>query len=468
MSADLFTPGTIDASHAFDDNALLDALIVVEGAWVRAQASCGLLDAAEARDVCAQLGTFADYDVPALARAAQSGGNPVIPFLSAARSRLAHLPGARALHAGLTSQDVFDTALMVLTQRALEGLAADLSAALVAGVQLARQHRDTLCLARTLTQPALPTTAGMRIAQWLAGIDDALGRVEEVLPLPVQAGGAAGTQAGCAQVLRLNAGAAEPGVTAGPSTAQGVDELIAAFAGELGLRVPLVPWQTNRQTILDIAVGCAGVVTAGSRVARDVLEGSRFGVCELREASGGGSSAMPQKSNPTRSVLLHRGGLAAPGWLSTVTTAVGASVDDRADGAWHAEWPALRSLVVEASSAAGILGDLLGSLHVDAACMWENLLAAGPAVLSERITLALREHLSKDDIQQALTSPAGTRAALRSALLESASFPATARDSVDALLDDLLDPAAYAGRAGVLTDRILKSLGARASTHSLD
>ncbi|MYM20654.1 hypothetical protein GSY69_11960, partial [Brevibacterium sp. 5221] len=382
--------------------------------------------AAAAEALAAALGSADDYAAAELAAAAAAGGNPVIPWLAAARERVAGLDRSTALHAGLTSQDVMDSALMLLAQDALEAVAARAADAVGALAALAARERGTLCLARTLTQPALPTTAGLRIAQWAAGLDAARQRIAALLPLPVQAGGAAGTQAGYGLV------------------AQPAEALAAALAAELGLADPGAPWQTNRQPVLDLAVACAGIAAAGQRIAGDVLIGARPEVGELAESGGGESSAMPQKSNPTVSVLLHRTGIQAPGALATIASAVGASIDDRADGAWHAEWPALRALLLDALTASRLLAELAAGLRVDAARMGANLEAAGPGVVGERLVHALRGRATRAQIQAALAAP-NPQSAL-AALAGGADLAA------------LLDPAGYTGRAEALTDRILHTL----------
>ena len=80
------------------------------------------------------------------------------------------------------------------------------------------------------------------------------------------------------------------------------------------------------------------------RIARDVLELSRPEIGELAEGRGGGSSSMPHKANPVLSVLVRRAALTTPQLAATLHLAAADQVDERADGAWHAEWDTLRLL----------------------------------------------------------------------------------------------------------------------------
>src|SRR5262249_44222340 len=137
-----------------------------------------------------------DYDVAALGRAAAAIGNPAEPLVRALTARVS---GAAAgqVHRGATSQDVVDTAMMIVARDALDRLRVDLDGAGDAAAALADRHRTTLMAGRTLLQQALPVTFGLEAAGWLAGLDAAAAALDDVRArcLAVQLGGAAGTLA---------------------------------------------------------------------------------------------------------------------------------------------------------------------------------------------------------------------------------------------------------------------------------
>ena len=129
-----------------------------------------------------------------MARAADAG-NPVPPLVRVLQDAVGERD-AVAVHVGATSQDVLDTALVLLARNAIAAIDADLAAAADAAARLAATHRDDPVMGRTLMQQALPTTFGLKAAGWLAGLDGARLRLAEVVAsLPVQYGGAAGTLA---------------------------------------------------------------------------------------------------------------------------------------------------------------------------------------------------------------------------------------------------------------------------------
>ena len=62
---------------------------------------------------------------------------------------------------------------------------------------------------------------------------------------------------------------------------------------------------------------------------------------------------MPQKQNPVLSVLVRSAALQAPALAAQLHLAAANFNDERPDGAWHTEWPALRQLLRLALGAAG-------------------------------------------------------------------------------------------------------------------
>ena len=110
----------------------------------------------------------ADGDLESIARGADVDGNPVSGLVALLRQRTAQ-PTARWLHRGLTSQDVVDTALMLCVRDALARIRGELVDQVRTLSRLAETHRATPMLARTLTQAALPSTAGVKVARWLSG-----------------------------------------------------------------------------------------------------------------------------------------------------------------------------------------------------------------------------------------------------------------------------------------------------------
>ncbi|WP_197321084.1 lyase family protein [Saccharomonospora sp. NB11] len=365
----LLEPGAHRAAGLVDDAALLAALRAVEIAWLHALADSGVLDAGDAARTAERLAT-ADLDVVALARDAEGAGNPVVPLVKALRASVGDDRLARWVHRGLTSQDVLDTALVLLARGVLDRVADELHTASDALAMLAARHRDDVMPGRTLTQHAVPVTFGLTAAQWLAGVLDALDAVRRVRAgLPVQCGGAAGTLALVGEF------APDPLVVA------------RTFAAELGLRWPGLPWHTRRRPITDVGDALVGVCDVLGVVAADVTLLGRPEIGEVREGAApgrGGSSTMPHKQNPVLSVLVRAAALQAPQLGATLHAAAAQAVDQRPDGAWHAEWPALRRLLDLTTTAASQAAELVSGLRVDVTALRAHAEGAADDLLAER------------------------------------------------------------------------------------
>ncbi|MCF2537266.1 3-carboxy-cis,cis-muconate cycloisomerase [Streptomyces sp. FB2] len=410
------------AARATGDTAFLQALLDAEAALTRAQAALGLAPEEAARAVTGA--ADADrFDTRALAEEARAGGNPVIPLVGALTQAVGEEHGPY-VHRGATSQDIMDTALMLVAVRALGPVLADLERAQRAFARLAAAHRDTALPGRTLTQHAVPTTFGLKAAGWRALVLDARDRTTAVRDtLPAQLGGAAGTLAVFGAY-----GAADP------------IALPAAYARELGLRAPELPWHTLRTPVADLA-GCLAF-TAGAlgKAAVDVLTLSRTEIAEVAEGSGGGSSAMPHKSNPVRSTLIVAAARRAPQLAATLYGSLVAE-DERPAGAWHAEWEPLRDLLRLVGGAARDAAELAEGLRVRPDAMRANLHLTGGAVVSERLSAELAPELGRARAKELLTRLAAEGRPLAEA---------------PELADADLDPTHYTGSAGALTDRALE------------
>lgn len=443
------------------DRAVLAAILAVEAGWAAVLEKHDLAPAGSAA-VVAHAADASRYDPADIAVRAQGGGNPVIPLLADLRAQVKALdtgsagaPGVgalRAVHTSLTSQDVLDTALMLLARNTVSALLADVKGTTAALARLAEQHAETLCVGRSLTQHSLPFTFGLKAAQWFHGLAAAARRLE-ALELPVQTGGAAGT---------LAAGTV---LTAG----SGTDPFLLSddLAGQLGLAATPAPWHTNRIAVTSLGDSLAGVVDALGKIASDVLFLSRPEVAEVAEprAPGRGvSSAMPQKQNPVLSVLVRSAALQAPALAAQLHLAAATFNDERPDGAWHSEWPALRQLLALALGAAGHLRELAEGLQVFPEGMRRNLDLSGPLLLSEGVSAAVAPLLSADGsgadgkqqlqavVDRTLQAPAAEQADTYRRLLREA-VPADTLS--DARLEDLLNPASYLGQAAGISRRIL-------------
>ena len=446
LFAGIFGRGGVDTG----DEAWLQAMLDTEAALARAVERAGLAEpgAGAAVTAAAQAGAF---DAAELGRQAELTGNPV-PALVRELTRMVPPGLAGAVHKGATSQDIIDTAAMLLAREALSALAADLTATAAAAAALAAAHRDTIMIGRTLLQQAVPVTFGLVAAGWLTGLDDAREAVARVRAgrLAVQFGGAAGTLASLdGDGLRV----------------------AGLLADELGLALPVLPWHTDRLRVLDVAGAAAGASAILGKAARDITLLAQSEVAEVREGDGagpgagpggarGGSSAMPHKRNPVGAVALLGCTRQIPGLLATLAASA-EHEHQRAAGAWHAEWQPFSDLLRLAGSAASWGAELLAGLEVDPARMRRNLDDARGLPLAEHVASLLSPALgptaAHDLVARASAQAAGHDQQLRDALLDTPDF----RYQLDQAgitaeqVESALDPARYLGSAAELVDAAL-------------
>lgn len=433
--------GRGEAAAGTGDDAWLTALLDVEAALARALARAGLVSE-DAAETVARVVAERPFDPDDIGAQAVAAGNPVVPLV---RALVGAVPpeAADAVHQGATSQDILDTAAMLLIKRALVPLLDDLSAVAESTAELADRHRATLISGRTLLQQALPSTFGLTAAGWLNGLDGARAGLDAAgARLAVQSGGAAGTMA-----------------------ALGGDgiRVAALLADELGLCEPVLPWHTNRLGVLEPAGAFAMTGTVLGKIARDVTLLAQTDVAEVREGGGpdrGGSSAMPHKRNPVAAVSILGCTRRLPGLMATLL-ASGEQEHQRAAGAWHAEWEPLDQLVRLTGSAVSWARDLLGDLHVDVEAMRENLARGGGLPMAERVTALLAPEIGRlpaHDLVRRAGARVGTEGLpLREAIWEDEQARDALRRSGKGLAEVAasLDPAEYLGCTSELIDRAL-------------
>ena len=371
------TPEMLDI---FGDEALLGAVLRFETELARAAAAENLIDpkAAEIIVRCCR----APLDVARVAQGAAHAGTLAIPVVRMLRERVAaHDPGAAAaLHRGGTSQDVADTALVLLAKNAAGVIQRDATRLYEALAGLTRTHAETPAIGRTLLQDALPITFGLKTAQWLLGVDDALARLarEADGALVLQFGGATGTLSDLGDKAFA---------------------VSARLAAALDLSEPALPWQARRGAFAGLGAALAILTGTLGKIARDIALLAQTGVAEAFEPQDpgrGGSSAMAHKRNPTGCQVTLSAALRAPGLAATLLSGL-PQEHERGLGGWQAEAPVLVDLFCLAHGAVAAMLPVLEELEVRPDTMLANLRRAevgeDPAMAVDlvRRTLAHRE-----------------------------------------------------------------------------
>ncbi|CAB3892224.1 3-carboxy-cis,cis-muconate cycloisomerase [Achromobacter piechaudii] len=448
-----------DIMGLFSGPGTLRRMLAVEAALARAQARCGVIPDSAARcidEVCHADDIDGILDLEQIAAASMLAGNIAIPFVKqlTAAVRQVDPEAARYVHWGATSQDILDTALVLQLQQAIAQLDQDIGSAQAACARLTAAHRDTLIVGRTWLQHALPTTFGLKTAGWLEALERSRQRLRqdaEQIAL-LQFGGAAGTLA--------SLGDAAPAVA-------------HAFAEELGLALPGMPWHTHRDRLANVAATLGVLTGTLGKIARDVSLMAQTEIAEVAEPGGpgrGGSSTMPHKRNPVGSAAILAAATRVPPLVSTVLSAM-VQEHERALGGWQAEWDVLPQICALAGGALRHAVSMLDGLEVDAARMARNLDATNGLILAEAYALALGSRIGRmqahEVIERASQEAVRRRCTLKVAVQDALTQNEATRNLLSREeLDRLSDPANYLGQATALSDRVLAEWKAKRGTES--
>lgn len=368
---------TTDAlAEIFSDASVVGAMLRFEAALARVEARAGIIPE-QAADAIAMAARAEFFDAAAIARDARTSATPSIPLVSALTDRVRALdPGAAGfVHWGATSQDLSDSALMLLLVRAHDILRVDHRRLQSALRHLSDRHAHTVMLGRTLLQPAPPITFGLKVAGWSAAAARGWIRLTEAwnAGLLLQLGGASGTLA-----------------------ALGAEGLPVArdLASALGLRCPEAPWHAHRDRLAAILTSCGIYTGTLGKIARDI---SLLMQQEVHEASepGGRSSTMPHKRNPAGCAIVLAAATRVPGLVATFLSGM-LQEHERSAGGWHAEWPTVASTVQATGAALSSMADVAEGLAVDPDAMRRNLDATRGTVFAERAMMLLAPSLGRD------------------------------------------------------------------------
>jgi 3-carboxy-cis,cis-muconate cycloisomerase len=443
MSGELFRPIFVPDRfrEAVSGRAWLQAMLDAEAALAVAQARADLIPP-EAAEIIASRCDASLFDPEEIGARGSAAGNPVLPLVRALTGAVSEVSedAARHVHKGATSQDITDTAAMLVARRAMGLILAEVDGIAAACSRLAVAHRDTLMAGRTLLQQALPTTFGLKAAGWLVSVLEARKKLLDVRSsrLAAQLGGAAGTLA-----------------SLGGSGVSVLEE----FARELDIAEPAVPWHTNRTRISELGDALSLLAGVLAKISLDVILLSQTEVGEVAEPAGegrGASSTLPHKRNPILSVTTT----ACSRRVQNLSQTLGAAMvgeHERAAGAWHSEWESLSDALALTGGAAAAMREVTEGLEVHPEKMRENLYETKGMLMAENVTTVVADHLGRLEAHE-LVEAASRRAAdggkpFREELLTE---PVLREQLTTEEIDAALDPAGYLGSAGTFVDRALE------------
>jgi 3-carboxy-cis,cis-muconate cycloisomerase len=430
----LFTDDQI--ARLLNDNAFVHALVEVETALARAEERVGVIPAHAAEQIAK---VSADkIDVSALAKGTLGSGFPIIALVQELRKQVG-ADSAPFVHWGATTQDIMDTACVLQLRAAIRGLRARLDEIARHLSALADRHRKTVLAGRTHGQQALPITFGLKVASWLAPLVRHVERLDEISPrlLVVQFGGAAGTLAAL------------------EDKGWRVTE---EFAKELKLGVPVMPWHGQRDSFVEFAGWLSLVTGSLGKMAEDIILQAQTEVGEVGESAEhgrGGSSTMPQKSNPISSELILAAARTNASLLSAMHHAQ-IQEHERATHGWQVEWLTLPQMVLLTGGALKHALYLAKNLQVDAGAMRANIARANDVILAEATVFALAKAMPRAKAEELVKEACGIAVVKNRSLIDVIKELATdvvQKGEVD--WQALATPENYLGETAKMIDQVL-------------
>jgi 3-carboxy-cis,cis-muconate cycloisomerase len=427
-------------AEIFSDPSILQAMLDFEVALARAEAQLKIIPQSAARAI-ARAARAEDYDAAKLAQETLRAGTPGISLAKALRKKVQQedAPAADFVHWGATSQDVADTAIILLLKKAVAILDADLARIEKALDGLVTKHKKTVMLGRTLLQPAPPITMGLKVTGWLGSFRRGRARLSRASSdaMLLQLGGASGTLAALGN----------KGIQ--------VSELMAA---QLGLKVPDSPWHTHRDRLADVVCACGMLTGSLGKMARDISLLMQHEVSEAAEPGGagrGGSSTMPQKRNPIASAVALAAANRVPGLVAAFLSQM-VQEHERGVGGWQAEWPTLAAVIQSTGVALSSMAEAAEGLSIDSARMKQNVESTRGAIFAEKAALLMSGKTGRETAHKILQQASDPKRLRNSTLAETlAENPETKLDK--SALAKLEDPQDYLGSAQEFTARLSRS-----------
>lgn len=430
-------------ANLFSDDSILQAVLRFEAALARAEAACNVIPESAAKAI-AQAAQAVNFSAETIAREARLSATPAVPLVKALREfvRKKNPEGASFVHWGATSQDVCDTAMVLLLKEAQPILEADLLRIESSLRRLSDEHVHTAMLGRTLLQAAGPITFGLKAAAWLAAIHRGRMQMNAAFnqALVLQFGGATGTLAALGN--------------------EGL-KVSQKLAEELGLACPEAPWHTHRDRLATLLCACGVLTGSLGKMARDLALLMQTEIGEAAEAAHtgrGGSSTMPHKHNPVGCVEALASVSRVPALVSSFLSGM-VQEHERGVGNWQAEWPITADVIQATGAAAAAMVEVTEGLIIDPARMRANIDATQGAVFAERIMFLLAPKIGHENAQKVLEAALAASRQQKRKLSESLTQIPGITEYLDAaILRSLEDPEQYLGVAEEFRKRLLDSV----------
>lgn len=414
----------------FAPEAVLTRIARFEAALAGVQAELDLIPAAAAEAIARGSRAWVP-DTAHVRRHRTRVGHPMVAILDAFSEAIDPV-GHEWLHFGATTADVFRTVLMGLLHETVQELDQAMARIETRLAALARDHRATPMMGRTLGRHALPISFGYKVAVWLTQLRrdrERLAAWATHFPSGVVSG-AVGTHAAMGPM--------------GP-------EVERRVLAQLGLGAPEpVDCKGSQDAFAEFGAALAIAARGLQRIAQEVflLQGDDFGEVSIRNPAVG-SSTMPHKVNPTLCVEIMSRAPEVASMLAVMLDWV-VTIHER-DSAIHAG--TLEQMCIDFAQLLSCAEAMVQDLVVHPEAMLANLGRTRGAIMTEALTVLLAEKLGRRSAHERM------REIVRRMGRDGLTLAEALAQEPDCADIPLPDPARMLGEAPALVDACLARLG---------
>lgn len=364
------------------DGTYLNQMAKVESALAQVQAGLGIIPKEAGEEISSKL-PYLEWNMSDLMKDTAKNGIPVIGFLEQAKKALEGT-NADYLHWGVTSQDITDTAMVLILKEVLQVVEVRIREVIRHLETLQSEHGNTPMLARTRNQSAVPITFGQKLESWIAPLKRYLTRLDELRPhlFKIQLAGAGGDLA---------------------SHGNKAETMVRMLSRTLGLTYS-EGWHSQRDTFVEASDFLGNLAGSLGKMGDDLLILTQSEVAELKESGdkGGGSSSMPHKNNPVRSEALVALSKYAMGLSGTFKQSL--LHKNERDGIGLAlEWMILPQLMTTVGASLNHAMAISKNMALDKEQIKFNLERSNGMIFSEKATYLLMEYMSKSEAKKCIS-----------------------------------------------------------------
>ncbi len=430
---------TPEMKTIFDEKNFIQKILDVEFALMSAQAELGIVPKEVVEDMAKKANL--DYlDLDEVGKTTAATGHFLVAIIKSWANKCGE--SGRYIHWGATTQDIYDTTIVLLVRDAYNQMRDDIRCIINQLIDLSEKYKNTPMAGRTHIGHAVPITFGYKVAVWLDEMNRHLDRFNEMEArlLTGNITGAAGTFAGFGK--------------------HGLEVQDLALK-KLGLNVPDICWHAARDRFGEFLNQIALTASTLSKIGQQILILMRPEILEVEEPLAPGfisSSTMPQKRNPALSEWTVGFTKNLRSYASVMNESL-ETFDERNEATWICEYVIIPESCLFFGLVLSNVKTVLDGLIVHPENMLKNLMLSKGLINTENVMMALSVYTGKNKAHH-IMSEIATKAwkedkALEEVLLENSAI----REQLSPeKIKELCDPINYTGESSNVVDRLLEKI----------